>query len=456
MVALMMLRNAEIAARGILPFCQDTGTATVVGKKGQQVWTGGDDAEWLSKGIHKTYTGGEPALLAERAAQHVRREEHGSNLPAQIDSTRRSGATPTSSSSSPRAAARPTRPSSTRKPRRCSTRPAEGVLPEKMQSLGTAACPPYHLAFVIGGTSAEACLKTVKLASTKYLDELPTRATNTAAPSATSRARGRAPRSRPRDRHRRPVRRQVLRARRAGRPPAPPRRLLPGRHRRLLLGRPPGQGKDHQGRNLPRKTRKNPGRFIPDRYRDWKFHGRSIDLNQPDGPSSPSLSKYPVTTALSLNGTIVVARDIAHAKLKERLERPERAAGLHQEPPGLLRRPGQDPGRHGLRLIRPDHRRPHGQLRRPVPGPRRLHGHARQGQPQPSRSPTPARSTAASTSARSAAPPPCSPRKHPQVECSSSRNSAWKRSGRSRSKDFPAFILVDDKGNDFFTCPVGA
>ena len=172
----------------------------------------------------------------------------------------------------------------------------EKFLVEKMKSLGTAACPPYHLAFVIGGTSAETCLKTVKLAS-RQLPRRPAhqRATSTAGPSATSSWRRSSCRPRSRLRHRRAVRRQVLRPRRARHPPAAPRRLLPGRHGRLLLGRPQHQGQDQQGRHLPRAagaaTRAASSRTSTAASTS---HGRcKIDLNRPMEEILAELSQAP-------------------------------------------------------------------------------------------------------------------------------------------------------------------
>jgi fumarate hydratase class I len=174
-VAFDLLKNANIAAGGVLPMCQDTGTAIIMGKKGRKVWTDGGDDEALAKRRARRLHEGEPALFAARAAVDVRGEEH-QDQPAGPDRHLRGRrGTPTSSCSSPRAAARPTRRSSTRARKSLLThdRMVE-FLREKILTLGTAACPPYHLAIVIGGTSAEMNLKTVKLASTRYLDELPT------------------------------------------------------------------------------------------------------------------------------------------------------------------------------------------------------------------------------------------------------------------------------------------
>jgi fumarate hydratase class I len=173
-VALTMLRNAEISAKGILPFCQDTGTATIVAKKGQQVWTGGGDEEALSKGVYKTYTE-ENLRYSQNVPLDMYTEKNtGTNLPAQIDIQAVDGSeykflciAKGGGSSNKTFLFQETKallnPDS-----------LEKFMIEKMKYLGTAACPPYHIAFVIGGTSADMCLKTVKLASTKYYDHLPT------------------------------------------------------------------------------------------------------------------------------------------------------------------------------------------------------------------------------------------------------------------------------------------
>ena len=163
------------------------------------------------------------------------------------------------------------------------------------------------------------------------------------------------------------------------------------------------------------------------------------------------LSKYPVKTRLSLTGPLVVARDIAHAKIKERLDAGEEMPAVPARPRRLLRRPGQDARGLRVRLVRPDHRRPDGLLRRAVPGRRRLDGDAGQGQPLASRSPTPATRTAASTSARSAARPPGSPRTASStVEVLEYAELGMEAVWKIEVEDFPAFIVVDDKGNDFF------
>ncbi len=173
-VALTMLLNADIAAKGVLPFCQDTGTATIVAKKGQKVWTGGGDEEALSHGVFDTYTTDNLRYSQTLAIDMYKEKNSGNNLPAQIDIYATDGAeykflfvAKGGGSANKTYLFQETK---------ALLNPAslEKFLIEKMKTLGTAACPPYHIAFVIGGTSAETCLKTVKLASTKYLDTLPT------------------------------------------------------------------------------------------------------------------------------------------------------------------------------------------------------------------------------------------------------------------------------------------
>ena len=173
-VALTFLRNAEVAAKGVLPFCQDTGTAIIHGEKGQQVWTGYCDEEAISKGVYKTYT--EEALRQSQNAPLTMYEEVNTkcNLPAQIDIEATEGAeykflcvVKGGGSANKSYLYQETK---------AVLNPAKLVpyLIEKMKSLGTAACPPYHIAFVIGGTSAERTMLTVKLASCHYYDGLPT------------------------------------------------------------------------------------------------------------------------------------------------------------------------------------------------------------------------------------------------------------------------------------------
>ncbi len=320
MVALMLLKNAEIAAHGILPFCQDTGTATIVGKKGQQVWTGCDDAEFLSKGIYQTYI--QENLRYSQTAPLTMYDEVNTktNLPAQIDLYATEGdaykflfvskgggsANKTFLYQETKALLNPKR--------------LKEFCLEKMTSLGTAACPPYHLAFVIGGTSAETCLKTVKLASTHDYDELPT----------SGNQHGQAFRDIALEKELLTMAREIgIGAQFGGKYFALDVRVirLPRHGASCPVGIGVSCSADRQAKAkitkdgiFLEKLEKNPGRFIPEKFRDWKFKGVPIDLDLGMEETLKTLAKYPVTTALALTGTIIVARDIAHAKLKEILD----------------------------------------------------------------------------------------------------------------------------------------
>ena len=320
-VALTMLRNAEISAKGVLPFCQDTGTATIIGKKGQRVWTGGGDEEALSKGVYLTYTQ-ENLRYSQNAPLTMYDEVNtGTNLPAQIDLMAVDGdeykflfMAKGGGSSNKSYLFQETKAL-------LNPETLERFLTEKMKTLGTAACPPYHIAFVIGGTSADACMKTVKLASTKYYDELPT----------TGNELGRAFRDVE-------LEAKMLRAAQesgygaqfGGKYFAHDVRIvrLPRHGASCFVGMAVSCSAD---RNIKGKINKdgiwvekledNPGRFIPERLRQaGEGDAVKIDLNQPMKDILATLTKYPVATRLSLTGTIIVGRDIAHAKLKERLD----------------------------------------------------------------------------------------------------------------------------------------
>ena len=320
MVALMLLKNAAIASHGILPFCQDTGTATIIGKKGQRVWTEGNDAEHLSKGIYQTYL--KENLRYSQTAPLTMYDEVNTktNLPAQIDLYATEGdsydflfvskgggsANKTFLYQETKALLNPAR--------------LKEFCVEKMRSLGTAACPPYHLAFVIGGTSAENCLKTVKLTSTRYYDALPT----------TGNAHGRAFRDIELEKELLVAAREVgIGAQFGGKYFALDVRVvrLPRHGASCPVGIGVSCSADRQAKAKITRDgifmellEKNPGRFIPEKYRDWKFKGVPIDLDLGMEETLKTLAKYPVTTALALSGTIVVARDSAHARLKEILD----------------------------------------------------------------------------------------------------------------------------------------
>jgi fumarate hydratase class I len=320
-VALAFLRNAEIAAQGELPICQDTGTATIVGKKGQQVWTGAKDEEWLSKGVYATYVG-ENLRYSQTAALDMYEEVNtGTNLPAQIDLYATEGmdykflfvakgggsANKTMLWQETKALLTPEK--------------LEKFLVEKMKYLGTAACPPYHVAVAVGGTSAEANLKTVKLASTKYYDALPTQGN----------AHGQAFRDTELEaRLLEAANRLGIGAQFGGKYFAHDVRVI--RLPRHGASCPVGMGVSCSAdRNVKAKINreglwieeldKNPGRLVPLEVRGKKHeHGVRVDLNQPMKAILAELSRHPVSTPLLLTGTLVVARDIAHAKFKELID----------------------------------------------------------------------------------------------------------------------------------------
>lgn len=320
-VALTMLRNAEVAAKGVLPFCQDTGTAICAAYKGQQVWTGCNDEEKISLGVYKTYT--ENNLRYSQNAPLTMYEEvnTGCNLPAQIDIHATEGmqykflfvakgggsANKTYLYQETKAILNP--------------KTLVPFLIEKMKSLGTAACPPYHIAFVIGGTSAEKNLEVVKKASVKYLDELPT----------TGNKYGRAFRDVELEKELWEAACNLgLGAQFGGKYFAHDIRVI--RLPRHGASCPVGMGVSCSAdRNIKAKITRDglfiekldefPGELIPAEMRNaGEGEVVKIDLNRPMSEILAELDKYPVSTRLSLKGTIIVGRDIAHAKIKERLD----------------------------------------------------------------------------------------------------------------------------------------
>src|ERR1700728_1285961 len=321
-VARDLLQNANIAAGGVLPMCQDTGTATVMGKRGQQVLTDGRDEEHLARGVYDAYT--QLNLRYSQMAPLTMWDEKntGSNLPAQIELYATDGdaykflfmakgggsANKSYLYQETKAVLNPAR--------------MAAFLQEKIQTIGTSACPPYHLAIVIGGTSAEFALKTAKYASARYLDTLPT----------------------------------------GGSPLAHGFRDLELEQTVLDITRKIGIGAQFGGKyfchdvrviRLPRhgascpvaiavscsadrqalgkitaegvfleQLESDPAQYMPDPASITADTAEvvSVDLNRPMSEIQAELTKYPVKTRLSLTGTVIVARDIAHAKIAERLD----------------------------------------------------------------------------------------------------------------------------------------
>lgn len=450
-VALTFLRNSEISARGVLPFCQDTGTAIIMGMKGQQVWTEGCDPEALSKGVYNTYTN-ENLRYSQNAPLNMYDEVNtGTNLPAQIDLYATGGneynflfvakgggsANKTFLYQETKALLTPGK--------------LEEFLIDKMKSLGTAACPPYHLAFAIGGTSAESNLKVVKLASTKYYDNLPTEGNE----------HGQAFRDLEMEAKLKKASNELgLGAQFGGKYFAHDIRVV--RLPRHGASVPVGMGVSCSAdRNVKAKINKeglwiekledNPARLIPEEYREaGEAGGVKIDLNMPMADILAELSKHPVSTRLSLNGTIIVGRDIAHAKLKERIDNGEGLPQYIKDHPIYYAGPAKTPKGYASGSMGPttagrmdsyvDLFQSHGgslvmlakgNRSKEVTEACKKHGGFYLGSVG-----GPAASLAHNSIKK--------------LECVEYPELGMEAIWKIEVEDFPAFILVDDKGNDFY------
>lgn len=451
-VALTFLRNAEVACKGVLPICQDTGTAIIHGEKGQQVWTGFCDEEALSKGVYKTYT--ECNLRYSQNAPLTMYKEVNTrcNLPAQIDIEATEGmeyrflcVTKGGGSANKTYLYQMTK---------AIIYGPETLIPflvEKMKTLGTAACPPYHIAFVIGGTSAEKNLLTVKLASTHYYDNLPTTGDET----------GRAFRDVELEKTLLQEAYKIgLGAQFGGKYFAHDIRVI--RLPRHGASCPIGLGVSCSAdRNIKCKINKdgiwiekmddNPTELIPEEMRNaGEGGGVQIDLNRPIREVCAELTKYPVSTRLSLNGTIIVARDIAHARLKKLLEEGKELPDYVKDHPILYAGPAKTPAGMPCGSLGPttanrmdpyvDEFQDHGaSLIMIAKGNRtdvvteacKKHGGFYLGS---------IGGPAAILSKNSIK----------SIECLAYPELGMEAIYKIEVKDFPAFILVDDKGNDFF------
>ena len=327
-VALDLLKNANIAAGGVLPMCQDTGTAIVFGKKGQRVWVDGDEEEALSFGVHRTYT--ETNLRYSQMAPLSMFEETntGNNLPVQLDIMASPGehhadefhlmfVAKGGGSANKSFLFQETRAILT--PEKLLS-----WIDTKIKTLGTSACPPYHLAIVIGGTSAELTMKTVKLASTKWLDTLPT----------TGSKAGHAFRDLEMEQKVLELsRKNGIGAQFGGKYFCHDVRVirLPRHGASLPVGIGVSCSADRQimAKITPEgvfleQLETDPAKYLPETTDEHLGEDAvAIDLNQPMEKIRAQLSAQPVKTRVMLTGTMVVARDIAHAKLKERLDRGE-------------------------------------------------------------------------------------------------------------------------------------
>lgn len=451
-VALTMLRNAEVACKGRLPFCQDTGTAIIHGEKGQQVWTGFCDEEALSKGVYKTYTE-ENLRYSQNAPLDMYNEVNTKcNLPAQIDieategmeyrflCVTKGGGSANKSYLYQETKARIQNPGT-----------LIPFLVEKMKSLGTAACPPYHIAFVIGGTSAERNLLTVKLASCKYYDTLPTTGDET----------GRAFRDVE-------LEKQVLEeahkiglgAQFGGKYMAHDVRII--RLPRHGASCPIGLGVSCSAdRNIKCKIKAdgvwieklddNPSRWIPESLRQaGEGNAVKINLDQPMSEVCKILTKYPIGTRLSLNGTIIVGRDIAHAKLKARLDAGEGMPQYMKEHPIYYAGPAKTPAGMACGSMGPttagrmdpyvdEFQDNGGSLIMLAKGNR-------------SQAVTDACKKHGGFYLGSIGGPAAilAQNNIKSIECVEYPELGMEAIWKIRVEDFPAFILVDDKGNDFF------
>jgi fumarate hydratase class I len=451
-VALELLKNANIAAGMVLPGCQDTGTAIVMAKKGQQVWTGGGDREALSRGIFRAYA--EDNLRYSQIAPLTMYEEKntGTNLPAQIDIEAVDGdaykflfITKGGGSANKTFLFQETKallnPESLMR-----------FLRDKLPLLGTAACPPYHLAIVIGGTSAETNLKMVKLASARYLDTLPEQGNEY----------GQAFRDRELEQQVLQLTRELgIGAQFGGKYFAHDVRII--RLPRHGASCPVGIGVSCSAdRNILGRIDKdgvwleqlehNPAKYLPEATEgQLSDEVVSIDLNRPMEAIRAELSRYPIKTRLLLNGPIIVARDIAHAKLKERLDRGEELPDYFKQHIVYYAGPAKTPEgyasgsfgpttagrmdsyvelfqRHGGSMVM----LAKGNRSRPVTDSCRKHGGFYLG----------SIGGAAAILAENSI---------TKSEVIDFPELGMEAVYRIEVKDFPAFIIVDDKGNDFFS-----
>ncbi len=452
-VAITMLLNAQVAAGGQLPICQDTGTATIVAKKGQNVYTGGGDAAALSHGVFDTYTTDNLRYSQNIPLDMYKEKNTGCNLPAQIDIYATDGneykflfvakgggsANKTYLFQETKALITPDK--------------LEKFLVEKMKTLGTAACPPYHIAFVIGGTSADLNLKTVKLASTHYYDELPTQGSE----------KGHAFRDVEMEKKLLKAAHNLgIGAQFGGKYFAHDIRVV--RLPRHGASCPVGMGVSCSAdRNIKGKINKdgiwletldsNPARLIPAEYKNGSKHtsGVHINLDRPMKEVLADLTKYPVSTFLLLDGTIIVGRDIAHAKLKERIDKGEGLPQYIKDHPIYYAGPAKTP--KGM---------PSGSFGPTTAG--RMDSYVNLFQENGgsmimiakgnrSKEVTDACAKHGGFYLGSIGGPAAILAKENilSVECLEYPELGMEAIWKIKVKDFPAFILVDDKGNDFFS-----
>ena len=323
-VALDLLKNANIAAGGVLPMCQDTGTALVMGKKGQRVLTSEKDEISVSRGVYDAYTKLNLRYSQMAAVTTLEEKNTGNNLPAQVEIYSDSDHADEYNFLFIAKGGGSANKSFLYQETKAVLNPTTFMkwLDEKLRSLGTAACPPYHLAIVIGGTSAEHTVKTAKLASTHYLDSLPT--TGNA-------ATGRAFRDLDLEQEVLELTRTLgIGAQFGGKYFCHDVRVvrLPRHGASLPIAIAVSCSADRQAKGkitkegiFLEKLERDPARFLPETTDEHLNDDVvKVDLNQPMADVLKILSQYPIKTRLELNGTLIVARDLAHAKLKELLD----------------------------------------------------------------------------------------------------------------------------------------
>ncbi len=341
-VAHTLIKNQVVSSEGQLPTCQDTGTAIVIAKKGENVWTGAEDAEYLSKGIYETFKSRN--LRYSQVVPFTMTEEKntGTNLPAQIDIyakpgnayeflfLAKGGGSANKTFLYQQTKALLNEESLTK------------FIKAKIKDLGTAACPPYHLSLVIGGTSAEVTLKIVKEASTGNLDALPTHGNEG----------GQAFRDLEwEQRVQKICQESLIGAQFGGKYFTHDVRVI--RLPRHAASCPVGLGVSCSAdRNIKGKItedgifleemEKNPARFLP-KVEPHLEKAIEINLNQPMGDILKELSKYPVKTRLSLSGTLIVARDIAHARIKQMIDEGKPIPTYFKEHPVYYAGPAKTP-----------------------------------------------------------------------------------------------------------------
>ena len=452
-VALQFLRNAETAAKGILPFCQDTGTAIIHAEKGQQVWTGFEDEEALSLGVYNTFTQ-DNLRYSQNAPLNMYDEVNTKcNLPAQIDIEACQGAeyrfvcVAKGGGSANKTYFYPMT--------KATIQNEATLLPflvEEMKHLGTAACPPYHICFVIGGTSAEKNLLTVKLGSIKYYDSLPTTGDETGRAFRDLDLEGKLLEE---------AHRIGLGAQFGGKYLAHDIRVI--RLPRHGASCPIGMGVSCSAdRNIKAKINEdgiwiermdsNPSSLIPEALRrpGEGPKGIEIDLGKGMDAVRAELTKYPVSTRVNLKGTIIVARDIAHARLKARLDAGEGLPQYFKDYPILYAGPAKTPEGYPCGSMGPttaNRMDPYvdefqangaslvmiakGNRTQQVTDACRRHGGFYLGTIGG------VAAVLSQSSIRS-------------IECVEYPELGMEAIWKIDVEDFPAFILVDDKGNDFF------